>query len=72
MRERIYEQKQCVDVGSVNELICQDDHLITENWGGEKHTESYVLCYLHQTSTANMVWLQLPSACNYVLPEWWL
>lgn len=40
MRERIYEQKQRVDVecpvyynisGSANELICEDGHLITEN-----------------------------------------
>lgn len=67
MRERICEQKQRVDVecpvyynisGSANELICEDGHLITENGknnNNKKHTDFYVLCYLHQTSTANMV-----------------
>lgn len=66
MTERIYEQKQREDVecpvyynisGSANELISEDGHLITENGKNNNkktHTDSYVLCYLHQTSTANM------------------
>lgn len=76
MRERIYEQKQRVDVecpvyynisGSANELICEDGHLITENGKNNNKKTTRFLCTLLSAPDINSKYGLASAAVNIQL-----